>query len=118
MNRRRWWLVGGMLLAAAVLAPLTLAATGLDLGWWTVDGGGGQSTGGPFALNGSLAQADAGELSGNRYGLAGGFWGGAGASPTKTPTPSPTATLTVTPSPSPTSTPTPGFSVYLPLIQR
>ena len=39
-----------LLLAGAALA----AAQGYALDWWTVDGGGGQSVGGEYALRGGL----------------------------------------------------------------
>ncbi len=45
------------------------------LDWFTVDGGGGASTGGDFTLNGTIGQPDAGTMSGGNYSLAGGFWG-------------------------------------------
>ena len=51
---------------------------GYDLSWYTIDAGGAtNSTGGSFALNGSVGQPDAGALSGGSYTLSGGFWGGA-----------------------------------------
>lgn len=50
---------------------------GFDLSWHTVDGGGGESAGGPFALAGAIGQHDAGgEITdgvGN-FSLSGGFW--------------------------------------------
>lgn len=54
-----------------------------NLSWWTVDGGGGTSTGGSYILNGTLGQPDAGTVaSGGGYTLAGGFWhGGVAATP-------------------------------------
>jgi hypothetical protein len=42
--------------------------------WWSVDGGGGTSSGGSFALSGTIGQADAGVLSGGAYTLTVGFW--------------------------------------------
>jgi hypothetical protein len=45
-----------------------------DLSWWTVDGGGETSTGGGYALSGTIGQPDAGEMSGGDYTLSGGFW--------------------------------------------
>ena len=42
---------------------------------WTVDGGGGTSAGGSYALSGTIGQPDAGVLSGGTYSLIGGFWG-------------------------------------------
>jgi len=55
------------------------------LDWFTIDGGGGTSSGGDFTLNGTIGQPDAGTMSGGNYSLAGGFWGA-----TKTPAPVPT----------------------------
>lgn len=45
-----------------------------DLSWWTVNGGGGQSTGGSYTLTGTAGQPDAGVISGGAYTLRGGFW--------------------------------------------
>ena len=56
----------------------TAANGGYDLSWWTVDGGGVTfSTGGGYTLASTCGQADAGDLSGGPYTLAGGFWRGA-----------------------------------------
>jgi hypothetical protein len=44
------------------------------IAWYTVDGGGGTSTGGNYTLDGTIGQADAGSLSGGRYTLSGGYW--------------------------------------------
>jgi len=49
---------------------------GFSINWWTVDGGGGTSHNGPYALSGTIGQADAGELTGGSYVLVGGFWNG------------------------------------------
>jgi pectate lyase len=43
--------------------------------WFTVDGGGGRSAGGDFALSGTVGQPDAGVLGGGEFSLRGGFWG-------------------------------------------
>jgi hypothetical protein len=51
---------------------------------FTIAGGGGTSTGGAFALSGTIGQPDAGTMSGGNYSLAGGFWG---AIPTPSPGP-------------------------------
>jgi len=57
-----------------------LAAGSYDLSWWTVDGGGGSSSGNGYTLNGTLGQPEAGTLaSGGEYTLAGGFWHGGAA---------------------------------------
>jgi hypothetical protein len=49
---------------------------GYDLSWWTVDGGGGNSSGGEYGLSGTIGQPDPGLLVGGDYTLGGGFWGG------------------------------------------
>jgi hypothetical protein len=62
--------------------PLVLAQSGYDLSWWTVDGGGGASSGGDFSLSGTIGQPDTGvPMSGGEYALTGGFWAGAGSAP-------------------------------------
>ena len=43
--------------------------------WYTVDGGGGTSTGGVFAISGTIGQPDAGTMAGGNFTLRGGFWG-------------------------------------------
>ena len=46
------------------------------LEWSTIDGGGGQSSGGPYVLTGTIGQPDAEYSSGGNYELLGGFWPG------------------------------------------
>jgi hypothetical protein len=68
-----------LLLVLSIGASLALAQSGggYDLTWNTVDGGGAMfSTGGSYSLGGTIGQADAGEVSGGAYTLAGGFWSG------------------------------------------
>jgi len=66
-----------MLLSVPALAQ---SGGGYDLSWNTVDGGGATfSTGGGYALGGTVGQPDAGTLTGGGYTLVGGFWGGAAA---------------------------------------
>jgi len=68
---------GILFLLILSLSGLALAAGGYDLSWWTVDGGGGTSSGNGYTLNGTLGQPDAGTVaSGGGYTLAGGFWHG------------------------------------------
>lgn len=53
-----------------------------DLGWNTLDAGGvTPAIGGSYRLDGTVAQPDAGPLSGGAYTLTGGFWGGAQGGP-------------------------------------
>jgi hypothetical protein len=69
-----------LLVAGAVLLLIGSAALGAGEGyildWWTVDGGGGTSTGGQYSLSGAVGQPDPGKLSGGGYALVGGFWTG------------------------------------------
>jgi uncharacterized repeat protein (TIGR01451 family) len=69
-------------LTVAVLASLALAilasaadAQPYDVSWWSVDGGGGASSGGPYVVTGTAGQPDAGgPFAGGAYGLHSGFW--------------------------------------------
>jgi hypothetical protein len=72
--RRLWKLLGLLLVCwgAGVLA----APAGYAIDWWTIDGGGGMSSGGSYTLSGTIGQPDAGSASGGGYTLAGGFWEG------------------------------------------
>lgn len=62
-------LISILSLAAAMSGQ---AQSALD--WFTLDGGGGQSSGGAYTLTGTIGQPDAGEASGGNYTLQGGFW--------------------------------------------
>lgn len=57
---------------------LTLAAAHADyqIDWYTIDGGGGASTGGPYTLTGTIGQPDAAYSAGSGFELLGGFWPG------------------------------------------
>jgi hypothetical protein len=79
------------LLALLLLVSVVLAQGGYDISWFTVDGGGGTSSGDPYTLSGTAGQPDAGTLGGGTYTLTGGFW----------------------PGPAP-----PPYAVYLPLVLR
>ena len=66
------------LCSGALLAiPFCLSAQTYKIDWYTIDGGGGTSSGGAYSLSGTIGQPDAGTLAGGSYLLAGGFWGGA-----------------------------------------
>jgi len=74
--------LAGVLLTALALLLTTATVvgqdgSGYDLSWWTVDGGGGESSGDRYALAGTVGQPDAGTLTGGEYSLVGGFWAGA-----------------------------------------
>ncbi len=57
---------------------LILACAGIACGftvtWSTIDGGGGRSTGGTYAIEGTIGQPDAGAMTGGNYTLTGGYW--------------------------------------------
>jgi len=109
-------------LAAALCAQPNGAAGQYDLSWNTIDGGGGVSAGGGYALHGTIAQVDSGTASGGSYVLASGYWGvviAAPATPTATPktattTPSVEVTPTRTTTPTRTEEPTPTAVTPLP----
>jgi hypothetical protein len=46
-----------------------------NIDWFTIDGGGGTSTGGVYSVSGTIGQPDAGHMSGGNYTIDGGFWG-------------------------------------------
>ena len=46
-----------------------------SINWSTIDAGGGTSTGGVYAVSGTIGQPDAGTMSGGAFTLHGGFWG-------------------------------------------
>ena len=47
----------------------------MAIGWSTIDGGGGTSTGCVYSVTGTIGQPDAGTMSGGNFTLIGGFWG-------------------------------------------
>jgi hypothetical protein len=63
-----------MMLFVVLIAPT--ASGQYEITWSTVDGGGGQSNGGPYTLTGTIGQPDAAYSAGGRYELLGGFWPG------------------------------------------
>ena len=72
----RWLLVLAISLVLAQAGSADGPDEAYELSGWTIDGGGGQITGGPYALTGTIGQGDAGVLAGGGYVLTGGFWGG------------------------------------------
>jgi hypothetical protein len=66
-----------MLVALLLIAARMMDPAIYQIDWWTVNGGGGVSSGGSYSLSATIGQADAGTLSGGEFLLAGGFWGGA-----------------------------------------
>ena len=58
----------------ALFTASAAVAQQFAINWFTIDGGGGTSTGGAFSVSGTIAQPDAGALSGGNFTLQGGFW--------------------------------------------
>ena len=63
-------------LTAALIALTGSGRAQYAIDWYTIDGGGGTSSGGTYTLSGTIGQPDAGTLSGGNYTLQGGFWPG------------------------------------------
>jgi len=65
----------GLCFAGALALGLAAFAQDYRIDWWTVDGGGGTSTGGVYAVSGTIGQPEAGgPMIGGNYTLTGGFW--------------------------------------------
>jgi len=64
-------------LLAALLTANAAALHGqtYSLEWFSLDGGGGTSTGGVYSVSGTIGQPDAGVMRGGPFTLVGGFWG-------------------------------------------
>ena len=64
-----------ILLILVALVPTLGFSQSYSVGWSSVAGGGGTSTGGVFAVSGTIGQPDAGTpMSGGNYSVTGGFW--------------------------------------------
>ena len=62
-------------LAGLLLLPVAGHTQSYSIDWFTVDGGGGTSTGGVYSVSGTIGQPDAGAtMSGGNYSVDGGFW--------------------------------------------
>ena len=62
-----------VMLLTLALVPAWAQEYSID--WHTTDGGGGTSTGGVYAVSGTIGQPDAGEvMTGGAFSLQGGFW--------------------------------------------
>jgi hypothetical protein len=92
----RFITIAGLAAGLSSTAPaIAQMGPNLDLTWNTLDSGGGTSTGGGFALTGTIAQPDAGTAAGGGLELLGGFWGGPSGPPPCYPDCNASGTLTV-----------------------
>ncbi len=69
------WLKFFFAIALSVAGAGALRAQSFSIDWFTIDGGGGTSTGGVYSVSGTIGQPDAGRMSGGNYSIDGGFWG-------------------------------------------
>jgi hypothetical protein len=68
-------LMGRIALLISVLSfPFAAFSQSYSIDWFTIDGGGGTSTGSVYSVSGTIGQSDAGTMSGGNYALTGGFW--------------------------------------------
>jgi hypothetical protein len=64
-----------LILLIGLLFPAISFAQSYSIDWYKISGGGGTSTGGVYAVSGTIGQPDAsGALSGGQYSVTGGFW--------------------------------------------
>ncbi len=59
---------------AMLALTLSAARAQYSIDWFSIDGGGGASTGGIYSVSGTVGQPDAGTMSGGPFALHGGFW--------------------------------------------
>jgi len=60
---------------AVALITGTARSQSYSIDWHTIDGGGGTSTGGVYAVSGTIGQPDAGgPMTNGQYSVTGGFW--------------------------------------------
>jgi hypothetical protein len=72
---RRSRIVLAVFLGLVISVPLRGFAQPFAIDWFTIDGGGGTSTGSVYSVSGTIGQPDAGLLSGGNFALQAGFWG-------------------------------------------
>lgn len=59
-----------------VLVTISMVGADYSISWYTIDGGGGVSTGGPYILSGTIGQPDAADSQAGSFIVLGGFWPG------------------------------------------
>jgi hypothetical protein len=82
MNNSKCGVCGMVLVLALSLCGFGISSASAQtysIDWFTIDGGGGTSTGGVYSVSGTIGQPDAGHMSGGNFTLDGGFWGIVGA---------------------------------------
>jgi hypothetical protein len=62
-------------LTLLLVSAVNLPAQTYSIDWFSIDSGGGTSTGGLFSVTGTIGQPDAGAaMTGDNYSVVGGFW--------------------------------------------
>jgi hypothetical protein len=64
-----------IIFVSALISWSCCQAQTYSIDWFTIDGGGGTSTGSVYSVSGTVGQPDAGHMSGGNFTLDGGFWG-------------------------------------------
>lgn len=112
MHKRMMRTLGLVAIASVALVATASAQDGLSLVDFSIDGGGGVSSGDGFSLTGVIAQPDAGTLSGGGMTLLGGILdmeNGGSTNPQPNPTPTNTPVVPGVPD---------GYRVWLPAVDR
>ena len=65
-----------ILVLLLIISMASSVSSQYELSWYTIDGRGGRSIGGPYVLTGTIGQPDAAWSSGGNYEILGGFWPG------------------------------------------
>ena len=68
------WSWGSVLFAIWLSSEVCTLGQSFSVDWFSVDGGGGTSTGGVYQVSGTIGQPDAGAMTGGNSSLVGGFW--------------------------------------------
>jgi len=76
MNKTERYKMKALTLLIIVLVTSSMVGADYSISWYTIDGGGGTSSGGPYQLTGTIGQPDADWCSGGEYEVLGGFWPG------------------------------------------
>jgi hypothetical protein len=73
--KRLSFAVCGVLTVLTIVSLVAAQSGRLEIPWHTIDGGGATlSTGGDFALSGTVGQPEGGAAFGDVYAVKGGFW--------------------------------------------
>ncbi|HEX4342752.1 MAG TPA: hypothetical protein VH255_05140 [Verrucomicrobiae bacterium] len=73
-------LLSKIIVFSLLLIPAMVNAQSFSIDWFTIDGGGGTSSGGQYSVSGTIGQPDAGlTMVGGNYTVDGGFWAFAAA---------------------------------------